>query len=65
MDNADENRKRYELLVFPTKHSTKDKIQKIEVFITEDLQRITNKWSKKPVKPKTFIFNVLNPKDLS
>lgn len=48
-----------------TKHSTKDNIQKIQVFITEDLQRIINKWGKKPVSPKTFIFDMLHPKDLS
>ena len=48
-----------------TKHSTKDNIQKIQVFITEDIQRIINKWGKKPARPKTFIFDILNPKDLS
>ena len=48
-----------------TKHSTRDDIQKIQVFITDDLQRIINKWGKKPVKPKSFIFDILNPKDLS
>jgi integrase/recombinase XerD len=31
----------------------------------EDLLRIINKWGKKSVKPKTFIFNILNPKNLS
>jgi len=48
-----------------TKHSTKDNIQTIQVFITEDIQRIINKWGKKPQRPKTFIFNILQPKDLS
>ena len=48
-----------------TKHSTKDNFQKIQVFLTENLLRIINKWVKKRVKSKTFIFNILNPKDLS
>ncbi len=48
-----------------TKHSTKDNIQKIEVFITEDIDRIINKWGKKPKRATTFIFDILEPKDLS
>src|SRR5450631_1006383 len=48
-----------------TKHSTKDNIQKIEVFITEDLDRIINKLGKKPRRPTSFIFDILEPKDLS
>lgn len=48
-----------------TKHSTKDDIQKIEVFITEDIKRIIDKWGKKPRAPKSFIFDILHPKDLS
>ena len=48
-----------------TKHSSKDNIQKIEVFITEDLDRIINKWGSKPKKPTYFIFDILDPKDLS
>jgi integrase/recombinase XerD len=48
-----------------TKHSTKDNIQTIEIFITEDIQRIINKWGRKPQRPKTFIFDILHPKVLS
>lgn len=48
-----------------TKHSTKDDIQKIEVFITEDIKRIIDKWGNKPRTPKSFIFDILHPKDLS
>jgi integrase/recombinase XerD len=48
-----------------TKHSTKDNIQKIEVFITEDLERIIDQWGKKPRRPAAFIFDILQPKDLS
>jgi integrase/recombinase XerD len=48
-----------------TKHSTKDNIQKIEVFITEDIKRIIGKWGKKPQRPKSFIFDILHPNDLS
>jgi len=48
-----------------TEHSTKDNIKTIEVFITEDVQRIINKWGRKPQKPKSFIFDILHPKDLS
>ena len=48
-----------------TKHSTKDNIQKIEVFITEDLDRIINRSERIPKRPTTFIFDILQPKDLS
>ncbi|MDQ2719898.1 MAG: site-specific integrase [Bacteroidota bacterium] len=48
-----------------TKHSTKDNIQTIEIFITEDIQRIINKWGRKPQRPKSFIFDILHPKLLS
>lgn len=48
-----------------TKHSNKDNIQTIQVFITEDLQRIIDKWGNKPIKSKSFIFDILHPKDLS
>lgn len=48
-----------------TKHSTKDDIQKIEVFITEDIKRIIEKWGKKPKQPNSFIFDILHPNDLS
>jgi hypothetical protein len=48
-----------------TKHSTKDNIQKIDVSITEDIDRIINKWGKKPKRPTSFIFDILQPKDLS
>jgi integrase/recombinase XerD len=48
-----------------TEHSTKDDIQTIQVSITEDIERIINKWGKKPANPKTFIFDMLDPKDLS
>ena len=48
-----------------TEHSTKDDIQTIQVSITEDIEEIINKWGNKPVKPKTFIFDMLHPKDLS
>ena len=48
-----------------TKHSTKDNIQTIEVFITEDIQRIINKWGNKSKGPQHFIFDILHPKDLS
>ncbi len=47
-----------------TKHSTKDNIQKIEVFITEDLDRIINKWGRTE-KAGIFIFDILDPKNLS
>ena len=47
-----------------TKHSTKDNIQKIEIFITEDIDRIINKWGKKPKRLTSFIFDILDPKDL-
>jgi integrase/recombinase XerD len=48
-----------------TKHSTKDNIQNIEVFITDDIRRIIDKWGKKPQRPKSFIFDILHPNDLS
>ena len=48
-----------------TKHSTKDNIQKIEVFITEDIDRIINKWGRKPKRATSFIFDILEPNDLS
>lgn len=48
-----------------TEHSTKDNIKTIEVFITEDVQRIINKWGRKPQRAKSFIFDILHPKDLS
>lgn len=48
-----------------TEHSTKDNIKTIEVFISEDVQRIINKWGRKPQRPKSFIFDILHPKDLS
>lgn len=48
-----------------TKHTTKDDIITIEVFITKDIERIINKWGRKPQKPKSFIFDILHPKDLS
>ena len=48
-----------------TKHSTKDNIQPIEVFITEDIQRIIKKWGRKPQDPNSFIFDILKPEDLS
>ncbi|MDE3185157.1 MAG: site-specific integrase [Bacteroidota bacterium] len=48
-----------------TIHSTKDDIQNIEVFITQDIQRIIDKWGKKPQKSKSFIFDILHPNDLS
>jgi integrase/recombinase XerD len=48
-----------------TKHSTKDNIQKIEVLITEDLDRIINKWGRKSKRATSFIFDIHVPKDLS
>jgi integrase/recombinase XerD len=48
-----------------TKHSTKENIQTIEIFITEDIQRIINKWGRKPQRPKSFIFDILHPALLS
>jgi integrase/recombinase XerD len=48
-----------------TKHSTKDIIQKIDVFITEDIDRIINKRGKKPKRPTSFIFDILQPNDSS
>ena len=48
-----------------TEHSSKDNIKTIEVIITEDIQRIINKWGKKPPRPKSFIFDILHPNDLS
>lgn len=48
-----------------TEHSTKDNIKIIEVFVTEDIQQIINRWGTKPQKSKSFIFNILHPKDLS
>jgi len=48
-----------------TIHSTKDDIQNIDVIITEDIQRIIDKWGNKPQRPKTFIFDILHPNDLS
>ena len=48
-----------------TKHSTKENIQPIEVFITEDIQRIIKKWGRKPQDPNSFIFDILKPEDLS
>jgi integrase/recombinase XerD len=48
-----------------TVHSTKEDIQTIQVSITEEIERIINKWGKKPVNPKTFIFDIIHPKDLS
>ena len=48
-----------------TEHSTKDDIQTIQVSVTEDIERIINKWGKKPANPKTFIFDMLHPEDLS
>ena len=47
-----------------TKHSTKDNIQKIEVFITEDLDRIINKCGKKP-KGQHLLCLILEPKGFS
>ena len=48
-----------------TEHSTKDDIKTIEVFVTEDIERIINKWGRKPQRPKSIIFNILQPEDLS
>ena len=48
-----------------TKHSNKDNIQTIQVFITEDLQHIIDNWGNKPTKSKSFIFDILHPEDLS
>jgi integrase/recombinase XerD len=48
-----------------TEHSSKDNIKTIEVIITEDIQRIINKWGRKPPRPKSFIFDILHPNDLS
>ncbi len=48
-----------------TKNSTKEDLITIEVPLSNDLQRIINKWGKKPKNPKSFIFNILHPNDLS
>lgn len=48
-----------------TKNSTKDNLQEIEFMITEDIQRIIDKWSSKPLKSSSFIFNILDPDNLT
>ena len=48
-----------------TKNSSKENIITIEVPLNEDIRRIIKKWGKKPVKPKSYIFDILHPTDLS
>lgn len=48
-----------------TEHSTKDNLKTIEVIVTKDIQSIIDKWGTKPQKPKSFIFDILHPNDLS
>lgn len=36
-----------------------------KVFITEDIQRIINKWERKQRNPNSFIFDILQPENLS
>lgn len=48
-----------------TEHSTKDNIQTIQVSVTDEIERIIDKWGNKPVRPKKFIFDILHPNDLS
>jgi integrase len=48
-----------------TKNSSKENIITIEVFLNEDIQRIIKKWGKKPLTPKSYIFEILHPADLS
>lgn len=48
-----------------TKNSNKENIVTIEIFLNEEIQEIIKKWGKKPVKAKSYIFDILHPTDLT
>lgn len=64
-DNIQKDKKSFKFIREKTKNSTKDNLQEIEVMITEDIQRIFDKWSNKPLKPSSFIFKILDPDNLT
>ena len=64
-ENIQKDKKSFKFIREKTKNSTKDNFQEIEVIITEDIQRIINKWGNKPVKPLDYIFNIFDPNKMT
>ena len=64
-ENIEKDKKSFKFIREKTKNSTKDNLQNIEVIITEDIQRIIDKWGRNPIKPLNYIFNIFDPNRLS
>jgi len=64
-ENIQKDKKSFKFIREKTKNSTKDDLHEIEVIITEDIQRIIDKWGNKPIKPLTYIFNIFDPNKMS
>ncbi|MDQ6723725.1 MAG: site-specific integrase [Thermoproteota archaeon] len=64
-ENIQKDKKSFKFIREKTKNSTKDNIQIIEVIITEEIQRICDKWGSKPIKPLNYIFDIFDPTKMS
>ena len=59
------NRETLSYIRSKTKNSTKENMIEIEITINDDIKRIIKKWGNKSTEPQNFIFDILNPNDLS
>jgi integrase/recombinase XerD len=64
-ENIQKDKKSFRFIREKTKNSTKDNLQVIEVIITEDIQRIIDKWGNKPIEPVNYIFDIFDPNKMS
>ena len=64
-ENIQKDKKSFKFIREKTKNSTKDNLQVIEVIITEEIERIIDKWGNKPIKPMNYIFNIFDPNKMS
>lgn len=63
--NINGDKRAFSFIRSKTKNSTKSDIREIVVPITEDTQRILDKWGSQNSSPSLFLFDILHPKDLS
>lgn len=64
-ENFNMSKKIFSFVRAKTAKSTKSDIKEIVVPITEDIQRILDKWGSRNSSKNPFLFDILHPKDLS
>jgi integrase len=64
-ENIQKDKKSFKFIREKTKNSTKDNLQVIEVIITDEIERIIDKWGNKPKMPLNYVFSIFDPNKMS